>query len=86
MVIKKKCCYHITFHMKFAQNKIVYFRQHFDETVKPEKKKIIIHGTINVSFSFFFFSRNQPYENISFRFGLEITEGFSECVTLQTRV
>ena len=39
MVIKKKpFCYHITFHMKFGQNKILYLRQHFEETVKPGKK------------------------------------------------
>ena len=33
-------CYHITFRMKFAWNKIVYLRQHFEEIVKPGKNLI----------------------------------------------
>ena len=35
--------------VKFAQNKIVYLRQHFEETAKPEKK-IIIDGKIKAFF------------------------------------
>ena len=57
---KKRSCYHVTFHMKFAENKIVYLRQHFEETVKPGKK-IIIDDKIKA-----FFLKNQLYGNISF--------------------
>ena len=53
-------------------------RQHFEETVKPGKK-IITDGKIKA-----FFRRTSFMETFSFRFGLEITKRFSECVTQQT--
>ena len=43
--------------------------QHFEEIVRPGRNLLKI------------FFKNQLHGNISLRFGLEITEGFSECVT-----
>ena len=44
-------------------------------------EKIIIDNKIKA-----FFFKNQLYENISFRFGLESREGFNKCVTQQTHM
>ena len=59
MVIKKKSCYHITFYMKFAQKKIVYLRQHFEETVKPGKNHFRWQNES-------IFLKNQLYGNFHF--------------------
>ena len=70
MITENTACYQITFHTTawFAWNKIVYLRQHFEESVKPGQKRIK-NGKIKAAF----IKKNyilQLYGNISFRFGL----------------